>query len=750
MEQKELFEERTKEFREEVAKAIASPVLFSFPFNLDAHGKTLDGAVFFAKNGIATADLDKKTHRFYPFARIKNARYESFFGGAVCEILFDGEWLELCRAFSGEKENISQLIRIIREISDGAILPEDVNFVYRFTVCPKCRRPLKPGSSICASCSNKSGPMKKLFMLIRPFLGWILLSMLLFAVHSVLNVLLPIIQGTFVDDYLGTSDPSALLASPMPMILVVLSMAGVRILLVLATVLRNNILSKVSVKTVVEMRRLIYEKIQSLSVAGISRRTAGDLMNRVSNDTHTISVFLTNLLPGLLEQIFVIVFVSAMFFSYSWQMAVMILLPAPFVSLLFRFAWRRTRRLYHTQWIENSKANTVLHDVFQGVRVVKVFGTEKNEIDKYDRVIKNVRDVSIRNETVWAKLLPYVQYLVQIGNYILIFYAGTQILGDKMSIGQLTMYSSFVSLIYTPLRSMATYPRRIQQALTSVTKVFEVIDEEPDVADKKDAVDMKISGQIDLEHIWFGYSENENVLEDVSVSVGPGEMLGVVGRSGVGKSTLINLVMRLYDVQRGAVRIDGVDVRDISQHSLRSQIGVVLQETFLFAGSIYENLAYAKPEATYEEVIRAARLANAHSFIMKLPDGYDTIVGEKGYTLSGGERQRIAIARAILHDPKILILDEATSALDTETEKLIQDALVHLCKDRTTIAIAHRLSTLRNATKILVLDQKRVAEVGTHEELVAKEGGIYHGLVLAQREMSRVKKEENNEEPSLI
>ncbi len=750
MEQRELFEERTKEFREELEKSIASPVLFSFPFNLNQEGSVIDGAVFFFKKGIAAADLDARIHHFYSFDKIENARYESFFGGAVCEILYEGKWLEFCRAFSSEKENISQLIRMIREISDGVLLPEDANFEYRFTVCPKCRRPLKPGSSICATCSDKTGPVKKLFSLVRPFLGWILLSMLLFAVHSVLNVLLPIIQGTFVDDFLGTEDPSAILESPLPMVLVVLSMALVRILLVLATVLRNNILSKVSVKTVVEMRRLIYEKIQSLSVAGISRRTAGDLMNRVSNDTHTISVFLTNLLPGLLEQIFIIIFVAAMFFSHSWQMAVMILLPAPFVSVFFRLAWRKTRRLYHNQWIENSKANTVLHDVFQGVRVVKVFGTEKNEIDKYDRVIKNIRDVSIRNECTWAKLLPYVQYLMQIGNYILIFYAGTQILGGQMTIGELTMYSSFVSLIYTPLRSMANYPRRIQQALTSVAKVFEVIDEDPDVADKKDAKEMKIEGRIDLDGIWFGYQENENVLENVSVSVGPGEMLGVVGRSGVGKSTLINLVMRLYDVQRGAVRIDGVDVRDISQHSLRSQIGVVLQETFLFAGSIYENLAYAKPEATYEEVIRAARLANAHSFIMKLPDGYDTIVGEKGYTLSGGERQRIAIARAILHDPKILILDEATSALDTETEKLIQDALVHLCKDRTTIAIAHRLSTLRNATKILVLDRKTVAEVGTHEELVAKDGGIYQGLVLAQREMSRVKKEEKNEEVSSI
>jgi len=523
-------------------------------------------------------------------------------------------------------------------------------------------------------------------------------------------------------------------------------MAAVRIFAVLSTILRNVVLSHVSTKTVVELRRRLYEKIQSLSVAGISRHTAGDLMNRVSGDTNTISQFMTSFLPSIIEQLFIVIFVGVILFSYSAEMALMILIPTPFVAILFRVVWRKTHRLYRRQWVENANANTILHDVFQGVRVVKVFGTEKGEIEKYDHAVRTQRDIAVRNEIAWAKLVPYAEYLIQVGNFILLYYAGNMILKQQMTIGELTMFSSFVSLIYTPLRSMANYPRRIQQAATAVAKVFEVLDEEPDVADKKDAEDIEIRGQIDIDGIWFGYNESENVLENVSVSVSPGEMLGIVGRSGVGKSTLINLVMRLYDVQRGSIRIDGKDVRDISQHSLRSQIGVVLQETFLFAGSIYENLAYAKPDATYEEVISAARLGGAHSFIMKLPDGYDTVVGEKGYTLSGGERQRIAIARAILHDPKILILDEATSALDTETEKLIQESLAYLCKDRTTIAIAHRLSTLRNATKLLVLDKKTVAEVGTHEELMEKEDGIYKSLVIAQREMSRVKKTTVSEE----
>ncbi len=715
-------------------------VFFFFPINLDGDGKALEAAVFFCQKGIYRSPRDRIDPTFYSFEKIEDARFEAFQSGGVCELLYNGEWLEFCRAFSAEKENISQLVRILKEVSDGVCKPEEARFTYRFTTCPKCRRPLAKGASECSFCASKKGPIKKLLALMRPQTGWIALSMLLFFFTSLMNVLLPVLQRNLVDNYIMNGNPSAVLNSFSQVILVILSMAAVRLLSVFGSVFRNNILSTVSSKTVVSLSRMLYEKIQSLSVAGISRHTAGDLINRVSGDTNTISQFMTNHLPNLLEQSLMIVFVSVMMFSYSPAMALMILIPAPFVTILYRLVWTKTRTLFHRHWVENARANTVLHDVFQGVREVKVYGNEKREIEKYDDTIRSLRDIAVRNETAWAKLVPYADYMIQIGNFILLYYAGNEIIDGNMTIGQMTMFSSFVSLIYSPLRWMANLPRLLQRAMTSINKIFEVMDEDPEVADRKNAKDIALRGEIEIDGIWFGYTENENVLENVSVTVKPGEMLGVVGRSGVGKSTLINLVMRLYDVDRGAIRIDGYDIRDITQHSLRSQIGVVLQETFLFAGTVYENIAYAKPDASYEEVLRASRLANAHSFIMKLADGYETVVGERGYTLSGGERQRIAIARAILHDPKILILDEATSALDTETEKEIQMALARLCKNRTTIAIAHRLSTLRNATKILVLDKKTVAEVGTHEELAAKDGGIYQSLVIAQREMSAVRK----------
>ena len=564
----------------------------------------------------------------------------------------------------------------------------------------------------------------------------------MFFVLSLIKIANPALQKVLVDGYIMPSGGYVLAQEDIfkGIITVVVLLALLQLVYRVIEVIRSNILVIVSTRLVKKLRTLLFDKIQLLSISAVSRRTSGELINRMTHDTTHISEFFSGYVPQLIENALIILFVGVAMFVYNWRLALLVLIPAPIIMMITRRVWRFTHRLYHRQWMMEADSNTILHDVFQGIRVVKVFGMEEAEIKKYDKAIKKVAEVSEKNEITWAKIIPYMTYIIGVGNYIVMAFVGTRIIGGEMTIGDLTMFTAFTGQIYYAFDWLTRLPRRLQMTATAVSHIFDIVDEEVDVKDSENAIeDLDIEGNVEFSNVSFGYEEAEDVLRRISFSVKKGEMIGIVGRSGVGKSTLINLIMRLYEVREGSIKIDGVDIRHISQHCLRSQIGVVLQETFLFSGTVLDNIAYADPNASREDVIRAAKLAGAHKFIMKLPDGYHTYVGDRGYTLSGGERQRIAIARAILRNPKILILDEATSALDTETEQIIQNSIAALVKDRTTFAIAHRLSTLRNATKLIVLDKGKIAEFGTHEELMRK-NGIYASLVLAQRTMSTIAK----------
>ena len=670
-----------------------------------------------------------------PMENIKEFRFQSGVGCVFAEYANkNGESFLISRANSSHKNRMATAVKA----ANHYILYGSHAFEKYFpaaNVCPKCGRAYRQGSETCLNCIDTKRVAKRLWGVAKPHRWLIFASMALFFIISVLGLATPILTRYLTNDFILSETPEKIRA--IDYLLVIASILFVQLISRGLSSIRNWTLVIAGNKVVHSLRGTVFDKIQRLSIARISKRTAGELMNRVSSDTARLRMFIVNHIPNLLEQVLLFVVVGTAFFVYDWRLALLVILPTPLIALAFSLFRGIMGKLFRRNWERSAQSNAVLHDIFSGIRVVKSYGTEKRESKRFEDYALAEKNTQLKIETRWAYINPLLQFFISFGEFFILFYVGNAILGGSMEIADMAMFSSYAGMLYTPLQFLAGFPRHLMMAMTSVTKVFEIIDEPEDITDAANAKDVQIEGAVSFKNVTFGYDESSDVLRNINFEIKPGEFIGLVGKSGTGKSTLINLVMRMYDVDEGSVSIDGVDIRDISQESLRSQIGVVLQETFLFNGSIYQNIAYAKKDATREEVIAAAKAAGAHSFIIRLTDGYDTWVGEKGNTLSGGEKQRIAIARALLHNPKLLILDEATASLDTETEKQIQESLAKLSHERTTIAIAHRLSTLRNATRLVVLDKGKIAEIGTHDELIEKHG-IYYNLVMAQREMSKM------------
>lgn len=482
-----------------------------------------------------------------------------------------------------------------------------------------------------------------------------------------------------------------------------------------------------------DARRYVYEHLQRLSLRFYEDKQTGQLMSRVVNDTDLFERMIAHAVPDVMVNIITFFGITAVLASMNWRLTLYSMAPIPLVILsLVGFA-KFVRPAFRRRQAEVGELNAVLNDSISGIREIKAFNRESEQLERVELGIERYRVSLLTALRLMAIFQPFIDFSTSIGQLVVIFFGGQMALQGILPIADLVAFFLYLEMFYQPIRALGMSWEHVQESMAGFDRVAELLSEEPDVISAVDSTSLPspLKGHLLLENLSFSYVEGEKVLEDVNLEIPASNVVALVGPTGVGKSTLVSLIPRFYDVTAGSIKLDGIDVRDLPVEELRKNISIVLQDVFLFHGTVSENLLFGNPKATDEEVIEAAKIANAHEFIANLAKGYNTLIGERGVKLSGGQRQRISIARAVLKNTPILILDEATSSVDTETELLIQQALERLMKGRTTIIIAHRLSTIRNADKIVVLEGKNIIEQGTHEQLIQRDG-LYKRLYTVQ------------------
>ena len=482
-------------------------------------------------------------------------------------------------------------------------------------------------------------------------------------------------------------------------------------------------ISFVGYKVITDMRTQMYEHLQQLSLSFFKRERGGEIISRMINDIEILQNTLVNSLIYLFLNVLILIGVIVSIFYLDWRLSLLVILIIPLLGFLIKKLGARINKFSSTVQRKIADISSILQETVSGMEVIKSFTLEKRELERFkEENLRNFQLAMKRTQTM-ALLTPSIEVLSTIAIVVILWYGASEVIRGALSLDSLITFLGCLALAINPMNQITQIYSVYQRGLASAKRIFEILDTEPTIKEFPSAKEMPpIKGEIKFEHVYFTYDKKETVLEDINLVIKAGEKVALVGESGVGKSTMVSLIPRFYDPVSGRITIDGEDIRKVKIATLRRQISIVPQETILFNTTILENIRYGKPEANKEEIIKAAKKANAHEFIIKLKDGYNTRVGERGAKLSGGERQRIAIARAILKNPQILILDEATSNVDTRTESLIKEALARLMENRTTIIIAHRLFSIYNVDRILVLNKKRIEEMGTHQELLSKRG----------------------------
>jgi ATP-binding cassette, subfamily B, bacterial len=597
--------------------------------------------------------------------------------------------------------------------------------------CPSCKAPLPPrteeGSEECPTCARElhtppsTWVLLRLWRFARPYQGQLLLGFLLMLGATGATLVSPYLTMPLMDKVLIPFQGGQQI-DPMLVALYMSGLFGAALVSWILGWAKTYILALVSERIAADLRTATFEHLLSLSLEYFSNKRTGDLMSRIGSETDRLSVFLSLHALDFITDVLMLGMTAIILFSINPWLALATLLPLPFIAWMIHLVRDRLRTGFEKIDRVWGEVTSVLADTIPGIRVVKAFAQERREAQRFRDANQHNLDVNDKLNKTWSLFTPTVSLLTEMGLLVVWAFGIWLVAHQSITVGVLTAFIAYIGRFYGRMDSMSRIVSVTQKAAAGAKRIFDILDHQSNVPEPANPQKLdKVQGGIQIQDIGFRYG-NRAVIRGLSLDIKPGEMIGLVGHSGSGKSTLVNLICRFYDVTEGSIRVDGVDLRRIGVADFRRHIGLVLQEPFLFFGTIAENIAYGKPDASREEIVAAARAAHAHEFILRLPQGYDSLVGERGQGLSGGERQRISIARALLINPRLLILDEATSSVDTETEKEIQKALDNLVQGRTTIAIAHRLSTLRKADRLVVMDRGQVVEVGPHDELMARQG----------------------------